>query len=152
VLQVPRGVTVHARTGAGDVRLTGLTGPVTAIDGTGDISLSDLSGPVQARDKTGDVSGRALHQADATLSSRLGDIDVSFTRPPVRLAVTDNLGSVLIRVPGSVSYRVQASSSLGTVSISVPRLAGSPHRITATSRLGDVAVVPGGEDGRPFVC
>jgi hypothetical protein len=144
VLQVPRGVTVRARTGAGDVRLTGLTGSVTASVGTGDISLSGLSGPVRAQDRTGDVSGRALRSADAALSSGIGDIDVSFTRPPGRLVVTDKLGPVMIRVPGSVSYRVQAGSGLGSVSIGVPRLAGSPHRITATSQLGDVAIVPGG--------
>lgn len=144
VLQVPSGITVSARNGAGDVRLAGLAGPVTAIDGTGDISLSGLSGPVRAQDRTGDVSGRGLRSADAALSSGLGDIDVSFTRPPDRLVVTDNLGQVMISVPGSVSYRITAHSNLGTVRASVPRRAGSPHRITATSRLGDVAIVPEG--------
>jgi hypothetical protein len=157
-LAVPAGVTVRATADLGDVRVTGLRGSVAATDRQGAIVLSDLSGRVSASNDLGDVtltglsgsvtastaagtiSATDLRAAQVALASDEGSITAAFAAPPAHVTASSQLGSVVLRLPSTVTYDVIASTQLGRTSVTVPRSTRSPNVINASSRLGSVTV------------
>jgi hypothetical protein len=137
---LPHGMTVQASSQLGDVTVTGITGPVSVTDSLGEIQLDNLAGPVTATAVGGDIDGFGLTSSHASLTADLGDINLAFTAPPTSILATDQEGDITLTVPATADYRVTAQSQLGSTSVTVPRSAGSPHVILATSQLGDVTV------------
>jgi hypothetical protein len=123
-ITVPRSMNVTANTQAGQVSLAGLAGALDVKTGVGAIEGSDLS------------AATARFQAGTGLDA------VTYTAPPRQLSATSQTGTVTVRVPSSVSYRVTADSQLGVVNVSVPRAASSGHVISASSITGVVTVAP----------
>ncbi|MGN6791700.1 MAG: DUF4097 family beta strand repeat-containing protein [Streptosporangiaceae bacterium] len=139
-VRLPSGLPVHASTALGAVHVTGMAGPVNVSDALGKVTLRNLSGAVTAIDKLGDIQGVALASKHASLTADLGDISVAFTTPPASLTVTDQDGQITIKVPGTTSYRVEATAQLGARSVSVPQSPNSRHVIRASSQLGAVTI------------
>ena len=123
-IKVPRGTAVHAEGREGTVTLTSLAGPVTAQTVTGLISTSGLSSP------------------SAVLKSGAGGIDATFAAPPVSVRATTDAGSIVLSMPGSAAYQVNADAVVGVSNVSVRRAAGSAHVITAHSDLGGITISP----------
>jgi hypothetical protein len=121
-LTVPRGLGMTVRLGVGNIRLSGLSGMITASTNVGQIQASGMSG------------GRVR------LTTGPGMISVGFTAPPQQIVASSGVGSVTIRVPSGTAYRVAASAGIGSVRVSVPRSAASPHVIQATTGTGTVTV------------
>lgn len=63
-------------------------------------------------------------------------------RRPATLTATSTTGSVTLRVPGGVSYAVQASTRVGSTEVSVPNSRAARHVITARVTTGAVIVKP----------
>lgn len=116
---------------------------VNATAAHGAVQLSSLAGQVQATAASGTVSGQDLSAGNATFSSHAGGIDASFIAPPKNVAATAQTGSMIIRVPRSASYAVNAHSGRGASQVMVPRSTSAPHVITATAGSGPVMVMPG---------
>ena len=131
------GVTVSGQ--LGNVTVAGIAGPVQVTDELGNVRLRQVSGPVRVDAELGDIEGTGL-RADTTLTAQLGTIDVAFAAAPGLITATDDEGPVTVRVPAGLSYRVRAQAQLARASVSVPRSAGSPHVIQASSQLGPVTV------------
>jgi hypothetical protein len=131
---------VTATTQQGDIDLTGVSGPVTATTDQGDISLTGVSGPVTARTSQGQISGDGLAAKTATVSTEQGDIDLAFVVPPQSVTAITQQGSVDIRLPAAVAYRVSASTQLGSRSVTVPQSALATHAVTARTEVGSVTV------------
>jgi hypothetical protein len=69
-----------------------------------------------------------------------GMISVGCTAPPRLLVANSGVGTVTIRVPVTVPYRVTARTQVGSVRVTVPRAAASGHEISASTGTGTVAV------------
>ena len=121
-LTVPRGVGAVVSLGVGDIRLTGLSGVISAGTSTGQIQASGMSGQQLA------------------LRAGTGMISAGFAVPPQLAVAHAGTGSVAIRVPPGTAYKVTASSQVGSVRITVPQAADSSHVIRATTGVGTVTV------------
>src|SRR5689334_4211840 len=121
-VKVPRGVTVQAQASAGAVTLTGLAGNVTATAKIGIIYATGLSG------------------AAVSLTAYGGGISASFTSAPATLRAIARVGSVDLRVPGTVSYKVSADAHVGHAEVGVRQSSSSGHVITATTDVGSIKV------------
>ena len=121
-LTVPRGVGAVVSLGVGDIRLTGLSGVISAGTSTGQIQASGMSGQQLA------------------LRAGTGMISAGFTVPPQLVHAHAGTGSVAVRVPSGTAYRVTASTQVGAVRITVPQAATSSHVIRATTGIGTVTV------------
>lgn len=157
-LRVPAGVPVSAHTDQGDVQVTGfsarvrasadqgkvtlsrISGAVTAGSQQGSIALRSITGSVTAQTAQGSITGQGLRVSTARFGTDEGSVQVSFAAAPDAVTATSQVGQVTLTVPGSASYRVSASSQLGTTSVRVPQSASSAHRITASSQVGSVTV------------
>lgn len=115
---------------------------VNATAKRGAIQLSSLAGQVQATAAEGTIGGQNLSAANATFSSHTGGIDTSFSAPPKNLAATAQTGAVIIRVPRSGSYQVNAHSGRGPAQVMVPKSTSAQHDISATAGSGPVMVMP----------
>jgi hypothetical protein len=124
-LTVPRALDTTVRLEVGQIRLSGLSGTITASTGIGQVQASGMSGP------------------RARLTTGTGMISAGFTAPPQQIFARSGIGSVAIRVPSGTAYRVAASTQEGSVRVSVPRAATSSHVIQATTGTGTVTVTGG---------
>ena len=138
-VRVPRAATVQVTDGVGVIKLDSLSGRITAHT-TGDIGLSSMSGPVQATSDTGSISGTNISSARTALRSSVGSVEATFSAAPTSVLATTSVGSVILHVPGNVSYKVDAQASLGSTRISVPTSADSSHAITSTTSTGTVTI------------
>jgi len=141
-ITVPRPVTVRVSDSVGAIRLSSLSGPVTAHTDAGDIDLASVSGPINITGQAGSILGQNVSSTQAGLHVTAGTIDVTFSAAPATLTATATAGSVTLRVPGSVPYAVDASTSVGSVQVGVLNSAGSPHAITAWTTTGSVTIEP----------
>jgi hypothetical protein len=121
-LTVPRALGTTVRLDVGQIRLSGLSGTIVADTNVGQVQASGMSGP------------------RVRLTTDTGMINAGFTVPPQQIFARAGTGSVAIRVPSGVAYRVTASAGLGSVRVSVPRAAASAHIIQATAGSGTVTV------------
>jgi len=124
-IQVPRGVAVRVSSGVGEIRLSSLAGTVTAKSGTGLISAAGLT------------------SRTASFTTNLGEINAVFATPPTTVHVTTNLGAINLRVPGTVSYHVNAPpGELGSAIITIPQSSSSRHVIDAVCNMGSLLIGP----------
>lgn len=141
-ITVPRAMTVRVTSNVGEIRLRSLSGQVTAHTNAGNIDLGSVSGPVEATGHAGSIRGQDLSSPRATLHSSAGTIDVTFSAAPATVTATSDIGSVTLRVPGSVPYNVTTSVGVGSTDVGVSRSPASPHAITASTRTGSVTIEP----------
>jgi hypothetical protein len=141
-ITVPRSVTVRVSDNVGTIRLSSLTGQVTAQTDAGDVDLASMSGPINITGMAGSILGQNVSSASASLHVAAGTIDVTFSAAPATLTATATAGSVTLRVPGSVPYAVDASTSVDSTDVGVISSAASPHAITASTTTGAVTIEP----------
>jgi Putative adhesin len=141
-VRVPPATTVRIVDRVGTIRLTALTGQVTAHTGAGGIALTSLSGAVQVSENAGSISGSAMSCATATMHANVGSIDVSFSAAPAAVTAATSIGSISLRLPRGVAYAVHASSAVGTVQVTVQQATSSAHSITARAQAGSVTIRP----------
>ncbi len=123
-VQVPRGTAVRASTGEGS------------------ITLSSLAGPVSARTGAGLITATGLSSRTADLRSSAGGIVAAFTAAPDSVHASTNVGPISLTVPGTVPYKIDTHTYVGTSVVTVPKSAASPHVISASSDLGSVTISP----------
>jgi hypothetical protein len=124
-VQVPRAVAVSVSTNAGAITLASLAGTVSARAGAGLITAVDLRCPV------------SVFKSDA------GGIIATFSAPPASLTATTNVGPITLTVPGSVAYRLNTHTYVGTSTVTVHRGSSPAHTINASSDLGSISISPG---------
>lgn len=123
-VQVPRDVAVSVSTGAGAVTLTSLAGALSAHASAGLITADDLRSPV------------------ATFKTNAGGVIATFSAAPRSLTATTNVGPITLTVPGSVAYRLNTHTFVGTSTVTVPRSSSPAHTISASSDLGSISINP----------
>jgi len=123
-VQVPRDVAVSVSTGAGAVTLTSLAGALSAHASAGLITADDLRSPA------------------ATFKTNAGGVIATFSAAPRSLTATTNVGPITLTVPGSVAYRLNTHTFVGTSTVTVPRSSSPAHTISASSDLGSISINP----------
>lgn len=142
-IEVPAGAMVTAHVGSGSVRVSGpLTAAVRTETGAGDIEVRGVSGPLSARTGTGSIQAAELSSASVQASSGAGRIalDLSGRAPEVVVAETGS-GPVDLRLPPG-RYRILANSGTGQVDVGVESHDGAAAVVTAKSGTGPVKVRP----------
>ena len=109
----------------------------------GPIRLSGLSGTISAHTGVGQIRASGMSAQRVALNTGTGMISAGFTAPPQLIAAHSGVGSVAIRVPSGTAYKVTASTQVGSVRITVPQAAHSSHIIRATTGTGTVTVTGG---------
>ena len=138
-----RGLTgpVSAGSGSGDVQANVLTGTVRLETGSGNITGSALSGPkVTLKAGSGDVAVDSLESLDVVVTDGSGNIDLTFTKIPTRVNVSNSSGNVNVVLPRGVRYQVNATTDSGNRNVSVQQTTAPDHVITVTDGSGNVSV------------
>lgn len=124
-IQVPRGVAVRVVSETGEIRLSSLAGTVTAGSGAGLISAAGLT------------------SRTASFTTSQGEINAVFAAAPMTVHVATNQGAINLRVPGTVSYEVNAPpGELDSAIVTIPRSSSSRHVIDATCKAGSLLIGP----------
>jgi hypothetical protein len=141
-IKLPKATPVSVSDNVGTITLRFLSGRVTAHTDVGNIHLVSVSGPIEVTGHAGQILGQDVSSPHAVAHVSAGRIDMTFSAAPTTLTAAGTAGSVRLRVPGGVSYRVHASTRVGSTQVTVPSSPSSPHVITATITTGAVTVEP----------
>jgi hypothetical protein len=147
---VPPGTAVDLTVVTGDLRVSDVDGPVSAVTTTGDVRVTGAvrGERLTIRAVTGDVRVEGDGSgATVGATARTGDIRVSLDGVPAAVTGTTITGDVLVQVPPGQPYAVEAGTRVGDTVITVPRNPQAPQRIVATSTTGDVRVLGTGDAG-----
>jgi DUF4097 and DUF4098 domain-containing protein YvlB len=138
------GGTVDVRTGSGSIDVDGARDRVNASSGSGSIELGTVSGKVSIDTGSGSISVRDAPDATVDVTTGSGSIDVSGLvggltaragsgsihvngKPTSDWNLHTSSGEIVLGIPDGSSFRVQASTSSGSIN--------SDHKLTLT-RLG----------------
>lgn len=106
----------------------------------GDVTVADLGGAQDHETSAGDVRASALRAGRVTARTGSGDVRLAFAAAPQQVDAESSAGDVEVRVPPGGGYRVEASTSVGDTTVSVPDDPAATARIVARSKVGDVTV------------
>jgi hypothetical protein len=156
---LPAGKRTVLSDGSGNLTLRGLTGPVTVGSGSGDVQANVLTGTANLQTGSGNITGGALSGPRVTLKAGSGDIafdslqsldvlvtdgsgniDLTFTKAPTRVRVSNSSGNVNVVLPRGVRYQVNATTNSGNRTVSVLQTSAPEHVITVTDGSGNVSV------------
>lgn len=122
-IMVPADFSVEADSGAGDVEMDGLRGPVAISSGAGDVEIRDFRG------------------TDLEAESSAGNIEVECGTTPTSLQAITSAGDIVVELPdGSGPYDVTTTTDVGDASSDVRADPAAPNRVTAVTSAGDVTV------------
>lgn len=141
-IAVPRATAVRVTDDLGAVRISALTGQVKATVDAGQIDLSSLSGPVEATTRAGSITSQHISSPRADLRASAGAIDVTFTAAPTAVTATTDIGAIILRVPNSVPYHVNATATAGHIAVTVTQNTAAFRTITASTKLGSITIEP----------
>jgi hypothetical protein len=141
-VSVPATESVTASTSSGDVHARDVHGALTLSAASGDLDLERVSGTLVLNDASGDINGTALAAANVSGGNASGDIDLSFTKPPSYVSISDVSGDITVAVPAGVAYRVTASTISGSTNIAVRTNPSARRVIDLNNVSGDITVVP----------
>ena len=139
-LAVPAAVSVTASNSAGNISVSGLSGPVQIAAGAGNISLAGLSGSLKVNDGGGNITATDLRAAIADITEGAGNVVLNFKARPAGLSVRDSTGNISAIVPGSAFYHVVASDRLGTTSEGIPDDPSSQREISLAVGTGNLSL------------
>jgi DUF4097 and DUF4098 domain-containing protein YvlB len=150
---VPVATMVAARSGSGNVRVSGVNNAVKATSGSGNVDLGEVGGTVEATSGSGNVSVKGARQA-ASLSSGSGnivailtgkgDVKASTGSGDIKITgahgiVTADTGSGNIGVEGTPTGDWKVSAASGDVHVVVPSTQGFVVDAKTASGSLDVA-------------
>ena len=156
---LPAGKRAVVSAGSGNLTLRGLTGPVSGVSGSGDMQANVLAGRVSLQNGSGNITGGALSGPKVTLKDGSGDIsfdglespyvvvtdgsgniDLTFSKAPTRVRVSNSSGNVNVVLPRGVRYQVNATTDSGNRTVGVLQTTAPGHVITVTDGSGNVSV------------
>jgi hypothetical protein len=122
--------TLHAKTGNGDVELTGAVGAVRVDTGNGELKIADVRGELHAATGNGEVEVR---RADGSLRVNTGNGKLSLREVAGEIHANTGHGDVSIELNGSTEMRV--NSGIGDVEV---RGRGSVRSARLNTGKGDL--------------
>ena len=118
---VPANTRVRARTGSGDVRVAGVTGPVEATTGSGRLELTAVGGDADVRTGSGPI---VVAGFDTALRARTGSGRIRVEGAPGGVwSLRTGSGGIRVDLPDDAAFEVDARTSSGDVRTSHPVVA-----------------------------
>ncbi|WP_157530202.1 DUF4097 family beta strand repeat-containing protein [Microtetraspora niveoalba] len=121
-VEVPRGLDVKIDTGAGDITLRSLGGPLDLSTGTGDV----------------DATGLASRKV--SVETGTGEVKLKFATAPDDVRAEAGTGGTTVWLPAE-SYDVTAETALGERKIDVDHDPSASRKVRLTSGVGAVNVL-----------
>jgi hypothetical protein len=142
-VRVPDGFVLDLRASSGRVAANGVgVESATVRVSSGDVHLADLRGPVTLEVSSGEVTAERLDVPTFRASSSSGDLRLDFATAPSTVEVDVSTGEVEVALPAGGTYRVQAGTSSGEQSVSIPTDASASSTVRVQAGSGDVNVRP----------
>jgi hypothetical protein len=131
-----------AREPEGAGRLAARAVDVVKTHGAGDLRATRMAGQVHVVTRTGAVVGSDLNVTTFDARTSRDEITAAFIRPPDRIIVRIDAGSVRLTVP-SATYAVDATTPprAGRVTVDVAEDPAAPRRISAHASRGDIQIL-----------
>lgn len=117
-----------------------------ALDVNGAVGKVTLQGgPSKTNISTdaGQVIGTSLARGAYTVTTKAGQVSLKFASAPSQVKVSTTAGAIGVTVPGSASYRVKASSDVGSTDVSVRNNAQAGNRIDLHATFGHISLNKG---------
>jgi DUF4097 and DUF4098 domain-containing protein YvlB len=125
-----------------DIRLPGSTAvEVTLVAGA--VDVRDLSGDLKVETTAGAIEASGLRSQNVDVRTEAGEVTLTHQVAPAQTSARTRAGTVTVRLPGSDSYAVDATTDAGRKVVSVSVDPASAHRVTALTDAGDVTVAAG---------
>lgn len=86
------------------------------------------------------MSGSGLGRGSYTVATQAGQVDLGFASAPTLVKVTTDAGAISVTVPGNASYRISASSGIGSSDVALPNHANAANKIDLHAQIGEVSV------------
>ncbi|MEU3461315.1 DUF4097 family beta strand repeat-containing protein [Streptomyces sp. NPDC006733] len=137
-LTVPAGVSVKVSTGSGDVDVQGVAS-ANLKTGSGDLDVAGIPGALTTVAGSGDLTATGLGGSDVSATASSGEIQLTFAKPPQKLAVKASSGDVVVHVPGG-PYATDVSTGSGDEHVTVPTDPSATARIQVKTGSGDVTL------------
>ncbi|WP_042386763.1 DUF4097 family beta strand repeat-containing protein [Streptacidiphilus melanogenes] len=116
-IAVPSTVAVNAEIDSGSLRVTDVSGPVTAVADSGEIDLHRVSGALDVRVGSGQISGTSLRSGKVAARADSGQVDLDFAAAPTSVTAHATSGEVQVTVPHGTTYHVDATAPSGGTSV-----------------------------------
>jgi len=117
----------------------------TAVEVTlvaGGVDVEDLSGDLRVTTTAGSIDASGLRSRNVDARTEAGKVTLAHQVAPAQTSARTDAGEVTVRLPGSASYAVDATTDAGDRKVSVTVDPGSAHRVTASTQAGDITVTP----------
>jgi hypothetical protein len=121
-VEVPSASAVHAKAEGTSMSAVGVGSPLTIEANDGSVALT--------RVRSRRVSVDAVH----------GSIDMLFDSAPDQVTATASDGSLMLQVPGTATYAVDALAAQGSTQVDVPNDPSSSHRLYLRTSYGSINV------------
>lgn len=140
----PAGVTVTAKTDAGDISTRGINGAQELRSSAGDLTIEGSQGRLNLFTDSGQINGTGLHSGQVEAKTNAGKVNLTLAVVPDSLTAKSSAGNIDLQVPraggGASGYNVQARTNAGRKQVNVDSAADGKHRIVAETDSGDIQV------------
>jgi DUF4097 and DUF4098 domain-containing protein YvlB len=142
-LTVPDGQTIEIHTSAGDITVSGESGPLDLHTSAGDITVSGGSGPLELHTSAGDIRADGITSGRVVARSSAGDVRLRFEQAPDDVRVDTSAGDATVQVPtAGVTYHVEIDTGAGDEHRGVPDDSRAQRHISVHTSAGDATVEP----------
>ena len=135
VVTAPRGTSIDAGTGSGDINISNLDAPLRASTGSGTIEANDLTGDVVLNTGSGDI--RAMMNHDQHVRAETGSGNIHLTGATGGLYAETGSGD--IEVAGAPGSEWKITTGSGSVTLNT---GSSRYALDASTGSGDVQSGP----------
>ncbi len=122
-----------------DIRVPGSTEVEVKLV-AGAVDVQDISGDLRVEITAGSIDAGGLRSRNVDLRTEAGRVTVAHQVAPAQTSARSEAGKVTVRLPGSGSYAVDATTDAGDRTVDVTVDPASAHRVTALTEAGDVTV------------
>jgi hypothetical protein len=160
VITAPRGTTVQASSGSGDLNISNLGAPLTARTGSGTIEANDLTGDVALNAGSGDIRAMMYHPSYVRVGTGSGNIHLTGVtgslyaeagsgdieiggQPGSDWKVITGSGSVTLNTGGNARFALDATTGSGYIHSDSPLVthgSSDPHHVTGDINGGGPTV------------
>ncbi|RZT20589.1 hypothetical protein EV649_3736 [Kribbella sp. VKM Ac-2569] len=121
-VEVPSAAAVHAKADGTSMTATGVASPLTVEATDASVTLTRVRSPR--------VSVDAVH----------GSIDMLFDSAPVQVTATASDGSLMVQLPRTATYAIDALAAQGSTQVDVPNDPSSSNRLYLRTSYGSITV------------
>jgi hypothetical protein len=141
-LVVPKTLEVQVHGSDGSLTLRNLSGPVDLSTSDGSINTSNLTGAMKLHTSDGSLVATGIRSKEVEATTSDGSVRLSFVVAPSSVTAHTSDGSIEVIVPDDgTAYNVEATTSDGSRTISVPTDQGSARGMKLSTSDGSIRVL-----------